>query len=243
MASRTVFYSRETSMKTQNGISSKTKGIAAAAAVILVCIAALVGMKMEFDSMQSLDWIMADAKAVEGYQWLANNTESDATVLAWWDYADGIKEIGHRQAVINEASDEIKNTVAGYAFSGKPWHKIEYALWYPFESSEKVNDVANFFLSEDVTSARNIAEKYGANYVLVMSKDLGKYYPVILAAGGNFSEYLNTPTNRTSGNSDKRQYIKKDTVFTKMVNGDSIEGTSKAFDNGHIRIYKLELKG
>jgi len=237
MASGTVFLSRETSMKTQKGISSRTKGIAA---VILVFIAALAGMRMEFDSMQSLDWIMRDSKAVEGYQWLANNTDSDVTVMAWWDYADGIKEIGHRRVVINEASREIRNTIAGYAYSAKPWHKIEYLLWYPFESNEKVSDVANFFASENVTSAKDIAKKYGADYSLVMSEDLGKYFSVILAAGGNFSDYMRMPTNRTSVISDKRPYIKKDTVFTRMVNGDEIDGFSKAFDNGGMRIYKLE---
>lgn len=240
MASGTVFLSRETSMKTQNGISSRTKGIAAVAAVILVCIAALVGMKMEFDSMQSMDWIMGDAKAVEGYQWLANNTEGDATVLAWWDYADGIEEIGHRQVIINEASREIKNTIAGYQDPRKPWHKIEYALWYPFEPDKKVSEVANFFISDDTTSAKEIAKKHGANYVLVMSEDLGKYYPVILAAGANISDYLKMPTNHTSNISDKRQYLKKETIFTRMVNGDNIEGFSKAFDNGGMRVYRLD---
>jgi asparagine N-glycosylation enzyme membrane subunit Stt3 len=237
MASGTVFPSREMSMKTHNGISSRTKGIAV---VVLVFISALAGMRMEFDSMQSLDWIMSDSKAVEGYQWLANNTDSDVTVLAWWDYADGIKEIGHHQVVINEASREIRNTIGGYEYSGKPWHKIEYLLWYPFESNEKVSDVANFFVSENVTSAKDIAKKYGADYSLVMSEDLGKYFSVILAAGGNIGDYMRMPTNRTSGISDKRLYLKKDTVFTRMVNGDEIEGFSKAFDNGEMRIYKLE---
>jgi hypothetical protein len=63
---------------------------------------------------------------------------------------------------------------------GKPWHKIEYALWYPFESDEKVSDVACFFLSENVTSAKEIARRCGAGYALVMSDDLGKYYPVVM---------------------------------------------------------------
>ena len=184
MASETDFLSRETSMKTQKSMRNRTKGIAA---IILVFVAALAGMRLEFDGMQSLDWFMSDSKAVEGYQWLANNTERDATVLAWWDYADGIEKIGHRGVVINEASRKIEKMIAGYADPGKPWHKIEYALWYPFESDEKVRDVAGFFISENVTSAKEIARKYGANYVLVMSDDLGKYYPVVIAAGGTLA--------------------------------------------------------
>ena len=223
-------------MKTQKSMRRITIGIAA---IILVFVAALAGMRLEFDGMQSLDWLMSDSKAVEGYQWLANNTERDATVLAWWDYADGIEKIGHRGVVISEASREIKDTIAGYADPGKPWHKIEYALWYPFESDEKVRDVAGFFISENVTSAKELARKYSANYALVMFDDLGKYYPVVTAAGGNFNDYIRMPTNHSSSISDIRPYLKKETVFTRMVNGDNLEGFSKAFDNGRMRIYRM----
>jgi asparagine N-glycosylation enzyme membrane subunit Stt3 len=235
-ASRTDFPPGEPPMKSAKGTGRRTKGIAV---VVLVFIAALMGMQLEFNSMQSLDWLMSDSKAVEGYQWLANNTEKDATVMAWWDYADGIEKIGHRGVVIKEASRSIKNTIAGYVAPGKPWHKIEYALWYPFESDEKVSDVSGFFLSENVTSAREIARRYGAGYALVMSDDLGKYYPVVMAAGGNFSDYMRRPANLSSGISDIRPYLKKENIFTRMVNGDDIDGFSKAFDNGRMRIYKL----
>jgi len=78
------------------------------AAVVLVALAALAGMRLEFDGMQSPDWQFRDSKAVEGYQWLANNTENDSVVLAWWDYADGIEKMGHRGVVIREASQKSK---------------------------------------------------------------------------------------------------------------------------------------
>ena len=232
------FLSGETSMtmKTQKSMKSRTKGMIA---IVLVLAATLVGMRLEFDSMQSLDWLMRDSKAVEGYQWLANNTESDATVLAWWDYADGIEKIGKRSVVINEASRNIRNTIGGYQDPKKPWHKIEYALWYPFESEDKVGDVSDFFVSENATSAKEIAGKYKASYALVMSEDLGKYFSVVMASGGHFSDYVRIPTNQSFGTAGIRPYLKKDTVFTKMVNGDDIEGFSKAFDNDRIRIYKL----
>jgi asparagine N-glycosylation enzyme membrane subunit Stt3 len=217
-------------------MKSRTKGIAA---IILVLVAALAGMRLEFDSMQNLDWFLSDSKAVEGYQWLANNTEKDATVLAWWDYADGIEEIGQRRSVINEASKGIANTIAGYQDPKKPWHKIEYALWYPFESDEKVRDVAGFFISENATSAKKVAQKYGANYALVMSEDLGRYFAVVMASGGNIRDYIRVPTNRSFGITDIRPYLKKENVFTRMVNGDNIEGFTKAFDNGRMRVYKL----
>jgi hypothetical protein len=236
--SGTDFLWRETSMKIQVSTRSRTAGIAAIV-LVLVLASALVGMKLEFDNMQSLDWFTRDQKAVDGYQWLANNTDSDATVLAWWDYADGIEKIGHRDVVIAEASRRIKSTIAGYKDPRKPWHKIEYALWYPFEPDEKVGDVADFFVSEDVTSAREIAQRYGADYALVMSNDLGKYPAVVMAARVNFSDYIEWPTDPSSGVSDSGQYLKKQTIFTRMANGDDIEGFSKEFDNGGMRIYKL----
>lgn len=223
-------------MESQKSTRSRTKGMAA---IVLVVVAALVGMRLEFDSMQSLDWVLKDSKAVEGYQWLANNTENDAVVLAWWDYADGIEMIGHRGVVVREASKGIKNTIAGYADPGKPWHKIEYVLWYPYESDEKIKDVAAFFVSENATSAKEIARKYGADYALVMSEDLGKYYPVLLAEGGNFSDYVRIPKNPGAGKFDIRSNLKKENIYTKMVNGDSIEGFSKEFDNDQVRIYKI----
>lgn len=235
-ASGTGFLWRETSMKTQISTRSRTTGIAA---IILVLVAALVGMRLEFDSLQSPDWIFSDPKTAEGYQWLANNTETDAAVLAWWDYADGIEKIGNREAVIDEASKNIRNTIGGYMDPGKPWHKIEYALWYPFESEEKVKDVAEFFLSENATSAKEIAREHGSDYALVMSGDLGKYFALVMASGGNFSDYIIRPTNISVPVTDMRPYLKKQTIFTRMVDGDDIEGFSKAFDNDRIRIYKL----
>ena len=44
--------------------------------------------------------------------------------------------------------------------------EVEYLLWYPFNLNEKVSDVASFFVSENVTSAKDMAKKYGADYSL-----------------------------------------------------------------------------
>ncbi|NMB86212.1 MAG: hypothetical protein GYA29_08225 [Methanothrix sp.] len=223
-------------MQSRKSIRSKTKGMVA---VVLVALAALAGMRLEFDSMQSPEWLFRDSKAVEGYQWLANSTENDAVVLAWWDYADGIEMIGHRGVVIREASQKIKNTIGGYQDPGKPWHKLEYALWYPYEPNEKVRDVAAFFISENATSAKEISRRFGADYALVMSGDLGKYFAVLLAAEKNFSDYVMAPKNPGAGKFDIRSNLKLETIYTKMVNGKSIEGFTKEFDNGQIRIYKI----
>ena len=232
----------ETSMKMQSRTRSRTTGIAAIM-LALALATALVGMWLEFEGMQSQDWLYFanDSKGAEGYLWLANNTEEDATVLAWWDYADGIEEIAGRGVVINEASWRIRNTISGYIDPRKPWHKIEYALWYPFEPDDKVRDVADFFVSgsEDATSAKVIAQKYGADYALVTSDDLGKYHAVLMAAEVNYYDYMVIPANFSTNNSSERPYPKNQTILTRMVNGDDIEGFSKEFDNGRMKIYKL----
>ena len=99
--------------------------------------------------------------------------------------------------------------------------------------------MAGFFVSDNVTSAKEIAQKYGADYVLVMSNYLGKYFAVLMAAGVNYYDYMAIPANFSSGNSDERPYPKKQTIFVRMLNGEDIEGFSKEFDNGRVRIYKL----
>lgn len=238
MASGTDFLSMDTSMEAQKGMRSRTKGIAAII-LALVFVAALVGMWLEFNDMQSMEWFMRDSKAVEGYQWLANNTESDATVLAWWDYADGIEKIGHREVVISEASESIKQTIGGYTDPGRPWKKIEYWLWYPYEDDEKVKDIANFFVTQNATKSMDIARKYGAGYALVMyPDDQGKFFAVITASGANLSDYYDPKQDPNSPESQLRMQ----TVGMRMVQGDEIDGFSKAFDNGGMKIYKLAYR-
>ena len=41
-------------------------------------------------------------------------------------------------------------------------------LWYPYESEDKVRDVANFFIAENPNESMSIARNYGADYVLVV---------------------------------------------------------------------------
>ncbi len=140
--------------------------------------------------MQSLDWFMSDPQALEGYQWLANNTESDATVLAWWDYADGIEKIGHRGVVINEASRENQEYDCRLLDARKALEKIEYGSWYPYEDDEKVRDVANFFVLRTRQSQWISPENMVRGYALVMyPDDQGKYFAVITASGANLSDY------------------------------------------------------
>jgi len=99
----------------------KRKIVIGIAAVAIMAIA-ITGMWLEFCDIQSLKWELQDEKVYEGFSWLSNNTKEDETVLAWWDYADGIEKIGHRKVVIREASRDIKETIAG--MHAHPWSRI-----------------------------------------------------------------------------------------------------------------------
>jgi asparagine N-glycosylation enzyme membrane subunit Stt3 len=213
----------------------KRKIIIAIAAFTIIAIAFL-GMWLDFQDMQALKWEIQDEKLHEGFSWLSNNTKEGEVVLAWWDYADGIEKIGHREVVIREASRNIKETIAGR--HKYPWSWIEYELWYPYESEDKVRDAANFFIAENSTESMRIAGRYGAIYVLVLyPDDTWKFPTIVMAFGKNPDDYVTG--NFTIGRIERREVVKKETVGMKMIYGDDVEGFEKVFDNERMRIYKL----
>ena len=199
----------------------------------------MLGMWLEFNNLEAVKWHIGGPEAEEGYQWLANNTEDDATVLAWWDYADGIQALSHRKVVIEEASENIKDTIAPYNSPMRPWRKIEYELWYPFESEDKVRDVADFFVTENEMESIEIARKYNANYVVVLYPwDVYKFRAIVLASGKNPDDYI--AGNFSFEEIENRTVIKKETVGIKMIYGDKVGGFEKVFDNERMRIYKIK---
>ena len=187
--------------------------------------------------MQSLKRHISESEVVEGYKWLANNTEGDATVLAWWDYAKGIQTLSHRKVVIKGASRDIKDTIEG--MHRHPWTCIKYNLWYPFESEEKVKDVANFFVAENETEAIEVVRKYNANYVLVLYPwDIHKCSVIALASGKNPDDYIIGKLSLEK--IENKTVIKKETIGIKMIYGDEVDGFEKVFDNERMRIYNLK---
>ncbi len=203
---------------------------------VTIIAIAITGMWLDFRDMQALKWEIQDEKLYEGFSWLANNTKEGETVLAWWDYADGIEKIGHRAVVIREASRNIKETIAGR--HRYPWSWIEYELWYPYESEEKVRDVASFFVAENSTESMRIARKYGADYVLVVyPEDTWKFGVIALASGENPDDYVTG--NFTMDRIARREIVKRETIGMEMIYGDDVEGFEKVFDNERMRIYKL----
>jgi len=222
-------------------------------AVAILAIA-ILGMWLNFCDKQSLKWVIQDENAYDGFSWLSNNTKEGETVLAWWDYADGIEKIGHREVVIREASREIKETISG--MHEYPWSWIEYELWYPFESEDKVRDVANFFITENSNESISIARKYSADYVLVVyPHDIWKFGAIVMGSGNKPRDYVTgnfTSNERWLMEVENRTVIKKETVGIKMIYGDEVDGFEKVFDNTEynvetseifraaIRIYKLK---
>lgn len=133
----------------------------------------------------------------------------------------------------------------------RPWRENEYELWYPFESEDKVRDVADFFVTENEMESIEIARKYNANYVVVLYPwDVYKFRAIVLASGKNLDDYI--AGNFSFEEIENRTVIKKETVGIKMIYGDEVDGFEKVFDNTEdnvetseifraaIRIYKLK---
>lgn len=209
--------------------------------VAVFVVVFFVWMWFDFCAMQNavLEWIINDHRLNEGFIWASNNIPAGETILAWWDYAIGIEKISNKNTVIKAASRSIKSTIAGmYKY---PWSWIEYELWYPFESEEKVRNVAEFFIAEDIQQALEIADKYGFEYVLVVyPDDIIKFYAIVKASGRNPQDYItSTPDTELMKNVENRSIIRKETIGIKLIYGDNVEHFEKLFDNGRLRIYKL----
>jgi asparagine N-glycosylation enzyme membrane subunit Stt3 len=198
------------------------------------------GTRIEFNNLRSLKRHISESKVAEGYKWLANNTEGDATILAWWDYAANIQTLSHRNVVIKGASRNIKDTIE--SIHKHSWSWIKYALWYPFESEKRVKEVANFFVAENELEAMEIAREYNANYVLAQYPwDVYKFKAMVVAAGKNPDDYIASTVSPQE--IENRTIIKRDTVGMKMIYGDEVEGFEKVFDNELERIYKFNKVG
>ena len=181
-------------------------------------------MMLDFCDIQSLKWEIQDEKAYDDFSWRSNNTKEGETVLAWRDYADGIEKIGHRKVVIREASRNIKKVIAG--MHEHPWRRIEYVLWYPFKSEDKVRDVANFFIAQNSTESIRIARKYGADHVLmVYPHDIGGFGAIVMGSRRNPTDYVTgTSEERWLMEVENRTIIKKETVGITMIYGDEVDG-------------------
>ena len=114
-------------------------------------------------------------------------------------------------------------------------------MWYPYESEDKVRDVANFFIAENSNESMSIARKYGADYALVVYPyDIWKFPAIVLASGKEPDDYITG--NLTIESIERREVVKKETVGIKikMIYGDNVGGFEKVFDNRKMRIYKLK---
>jgi hypothetical protein len=104
-------------------------------------------------------------------------------------------------------------------------------------SLPKVKDVANFFVSQNATTSRDIAGKYGVDNVLVLyPDDLRKFFAIVTGSGANPDDYFNPQPDPKN----PEIILKVETVGTEMIKGKQVEGFEKAFDNEKVRIYKVK---
>jgi hydroxylamine oxidation protein HaoB len=107
--------------------------------------------------------------------WIKENTPEDSVVLTWWDYGHYIRLFGGRETVISDIceSETCLETIAG-----------DKSKIPRFESTEKVEDVAKFFTSNE-GEAYKIAQKYDVDYVMVTYEEFGKSKAINNIIGGD----------------------------------------------------------
>jgi len=97
--------------------------------------------------------------------------------------------------------------------------------------------VATFFVAQNATESKDIAVKYGADYVLVLyADDLRKFSAIILGSGESPDDYI----NQSFDPKDSELGLKVQTIGTELINGkEEVDGFEKAFDSGKVRIYRV----
>ncbi len=161
----------------------------------------------------------------EAIQFLKNKETSK--VLGWWDYELEIKASG-KEPVISYASKDIIQTI------GRP-----SLLYDKFDAHEKVVDVSKFFATDSEEVAKNIAEKYGANFVYISRQRWHDLFFVMHSIANNqnidLQSYLNA---RSSEDFDKRFY--EPSMAYKFNGGINLKYFDKIFENKDVIIYQLK---
>lgn len=165
--------------------------------------------------------------------WLGDNAPGDARVLAWWDYGKTIRELGGREPVIDAPSKEILHTVAMYSRMSE--EELAAVRCPKCEPHGKVMGVVGALLAEDPSETARFMEEHDAEYLLATEKERAKLRSLLLIAGEDPSDYMESefrPGPAASG-----------FVVMRMVNGEAVPGFRKVYEGPGARIYRLQESG
>ncbi|MCX9009679.1 MAG: hypothetical protein OIN66_01030 [Candidatus Methanoperedens sp.] len=160
----------------------------------------------------------------EAMQFLLN--KETGKVISWWDFGLDIKAAG-KEPVISYASNDIKLTIARPA-----------SLYDKYEPNEKVADVSRFFTTNSEDTARDIAEKYGADIVYISRQRMSNLFPVMLMAADPGFSFQNNPDVQSPGALEKKYY--EPSIAYRFNNGAELKYFEKIFENKDVYIYQLK---
>ena len=164
-----------------------------------------------------------DPQFRDALDWVKETTE-DAVFLNWWDYGHMIRGYAGREVVIFSPSEDILWSLA----SGK-WDEEGSGR---FSTKEQINDVVLALTTTDISKAKEVMEKYNAEYVFVTERDIASSYVLFKIAG--LDDYY-------EGYKLKEKAMP--TILFRMINKEGVEGFSLVYDDEMVRIYKSSEGG
>ncbi len=152
-----------------------------------------------------------------GMEWLKENTPADAVIMSWWDYGHAIRAYAEREPVVDAPSKEALTTTVSKHL-GKDPDEVECDDCI---EHEKLQEVAEVFLTESDARTAELMEKHGATYLYVHREDEDKSFAMFIIL-------------------DEEKIPIESTVLGKALAGEPIEGFSLVYEDGVCVIYKLD---
>jgi asparagine N-glycosylation enzyme membrane subunit Stt3 len=163
-----------------------------------------------------------DNSLLTGLNWINSSTPENGTFLCWWDYGHMLKAIGERNPIVRNPSPEILNSI------------VNPSGIQEFDSHEKIFDVASAFATSNQTTAIQIMEKYGADYIMVGKNDLANVAWFFKIAGLDYTDYLIAQKGGLSFTE-----LGKNTLIAKLLDNNVDFGLVLVYQDQEMKIYKL----
>lgn len=157
--------------------------------------------------------------------WIKSNTPGNATFLSWWDYGNMITGCAARNSVVRDPSQQA-------IFLGLASQTPQLA------PNATLGDVATALTTTNSSLTFSIMQKYGADYLLLVTEDGGQKAPYIFKLVAlNSSLYVN-PSGTTFNPSDWTALGKQTTIY-RLLDGQNVPGLTKVYSDSNVWIFRL----
>jgi len=183
----------------------------------------------EYDIKYSIDGNEYDGGFYFDYQpafdWIKNNTEEDSVILSWWDYGHMIRGYSERDPIIVNPSKSLTDSIADSK-------SIEY-----WEDEDKVNAVAQAYITNDSSETIRIMEKYNATYIFTTEKDRTNIlYSFFMALELDMGDFFDFSDHNFLWNPTEKG---RQTIIYRVWSNENIEGLELTYSDINTRIYKI----